>query len=1298
MRRKRPWIIEDISIGRRDEDRFDHVSVARELADITRNSKESLAVGLLGRYGTGKSSVVRLLRDELSTSRQWKVLQVSAERHTGVARARGLLYGLLDEARDQGLFKGDNDYTTLRACLEGSQQRTAPRGRSKVNEDDASWRRFAKALWHGVLWLLALGGLIWVIGGVVTELAHQAGAWGAVKTLTWFATSGATAPAMFLLSAAVAAAVITAVKEAAQHVLRSYDITVNTPRADTTDELEQTFLKLIRGLDKRVVIAIDDIDRLAADDVLEALTTVRSLLLVGAQHDHPPVFLLSCDEDIVREAITGVSPGLAHGPTTSNESSETGPAVKRQAAGEYLNKLFTVRITLPTHHDLDMHEYAQELLRRDGGHEVVERLGGWPTTEAVLDILIHDQVSDPRHVIRLLNGFLTDYRLAQRREATQGGAHSRIAQGEVTSYPIELARLTVLRYDFRDLFDKVRKEHELLHLLDDATLSNTAAAWGDPLVKPFILSGERHQLNYGEYPGLTYIRATAYRVRPYRAPYLGPLLAMGSSPDSRFLGSQMARSIRTELVGRDIDGFADRLQNADTLERVLQAARLTVSGARFGQALDNAICTATRALGQHPVQSAGVEKLADHLASRRRTMSQALEPSDLAVLLRLTSSPYHPELVDELALIPDDAESRWAWADSLLGLAQGEYGPSFATSLDSYFVQLGVRGDAEEIEHWIAVWQADAEQAQRTLPVSAYAALLSMTARCQEESSVENVQQIIDATQEQHEWNRAIAEGLLECLTGHSQLIRRAAIHLLHQAPILDSGWGPAREADNAAATLAAELTMAAGTALTEEEDDQAALRAAALLRAWLPTVHNHLTPTGEHTAAHIIAQVIVDTADTSQELADGTEGFFADFSETAAAAYSQMLAEKVGAEQLDPDIDAALRAALIRYLRGAPQNPLPETTEALQACFTKLAGSLGTDNAMGQAALRGLAPLMSTDYGRARAPELAPGLINALPVPAGGAYKAVLAGLHVLFRETVVREQYLEGTLQRIQQWFQYNNAQADAVDFAARYADHRAVNDQWLAWIAQYWDSVGDHHKVLAFQAAARTDLLTPGGNQFVTVLFQYLTDTASEQAWGQAPVLWDRLTSDQQAHLLAGERGQCPELAQRADEADAGLLLSALLIAGDSPQALFKLFQGAPALPETLTQFMDDLLSRPEWKAALAREAAAACPDPAGLWEIALENVYQGRESLARATDIIRNLAEAHPATVPADLAEKLTPLVVDGGTETAQTTGAALKQLTDQARAISRKLTGKNNSTKAQQDRTKAFKRAAGLIRA
>ncbi|MBD2830252.1 hypothetical protein ID875_25620 [Streptomyces globisporus] len=278
-------------------------------------------------------------------------------------------------------------------------------------------------------------------------------------------------------------------------MLKRHEITLTTPRPESTDDLEQVFSGLIETIDRRLIIAIDDIDRLSASEVLEAITTVRSLLITGTYHKCPPVFLISCDEDIVREAIVGVRPGLAHRPVQQARASEQQVPIKaaerkatEEAAQEYLNKLFTVRLVLPTHHDADLRLYLEQLLTQPDPHQLVGRLGGISALRDVLETLIHPEVRDPRHAIRLLNAFLADYGVAIRREQ-DNGAIAWITRGEVTGHPIALARLTVLRHDYRALYDAIRAEHDLLALLDDALL-NTPSALRDPLLEGYTLKEE----------------------------------------------------------------------------------------------------------------------------------------------------------------------------------------------------------------------------------------------------------------------------------------------------------------------------------------------------------------------------------------------------------------------------------------------------------------------------------------------------------------------------------------------------------------------------------------------------------------------------------------------------------------------------------------------------------------------------------------------------------------------------------------------------------------------------------------
>ncbi|MEU3860598.1 P-loop NTPase fold protein [Streptomyces sp. NPDC028722] len=97
--------MEDIAIGQSDQDLFDHHSVAQQLARTVKETTGSLAVGLTGPFGSGKSSVVRLLTTELAVNSDWAVLHVSD--HSGVARARALMYALLEAAHQKELIDYD---------------------------------------------------------------------------------------------------------------------------------------------------------------------------------------------------------------------------------------------------------------------------------------------------------------------------------------------------------------------------------------------------------------------------------------------------------------------------------------------------------------------------------------------------------------------------------------------------------------------------------------------------------------------------------------------------------------------------------------------------------------------------------------------------------------------------------------------------------------------------------------------------------------------------------------------------------------------------------------------------------------------------------------------------------------------------------------------------------------------------------------------------------------------------------------------------------------------------------------
>ncbi|MGW3990404.1 P-loop NTPase fold protein [Streptomyces sp. NPDC004830] len=1342
MARQRPWIIEDCAIASPDQDRFDHRSVSRELLDIVRGSTQPLAIGLLGPFGSGKSSVVRLLAAELEDDPKWAILHLSAERHSGPARARGLLYGLLDEAWRQSLI-GLEQWKAERACLDGGRQRTAPRPTAmSAKPGKQSWYSYPAAAGAALGWLLASLATIWLLGVAVVAFGHLNGLGADVPAWTWFAAPGARPLTTALSGAAVVACVLGTAKDGALSALKKHEITLTTPRPESTDDLEQVFSGLIDTIDRRLVIAIDDIDRLAASEVLEALTTVRSLLLTGTYRKHPPVFLLSCDEDIVREAIVGVRPGLAHRPAHPAHQNGTSVPTKaaerkatEEAAQEYLNKLFTVRLVLPTHHDADLRQYIEHLLTHPSPHQLVARLGGITAVRDVLETLIHPEVRDPRHAIRLLNAFLADYGLAIRREQ-DNGAPAWIAPGEVTGHPITLARLTVLRHDYRALYDGICAEHDLLALLDDALLGS-ASALRDQLLTPYIVSKKEKssengsqgdseeasslpgasqtnddappRLDTAEHPGLRYLRATAARARLGRPEHLMPLLTLGSTPASRALGSDQAAAVQRELLQRDAGALSDRLTATDMRERVLLAATHALESARPGQDLDNTLAATVDALSRTPGLTDHLESgtdpvgralltLTDRIASRRTETRTPVAAHHLAGILDLVPPAHLPSLYTSLGVppaaevgnIPAAEQPAFTWAKALFLPPAEQHGRHLRPALDKYFRLLASTGGAEELKAWL-VDHAESSAEQRALwPLDAYRALLAMAARAADSATAQETRHTVERASSHHQWQRPVMLGVFTWLSCDDDALRMHAVELLRQRTVPADEWGNAT-APNAAfgATLATELLEHAAGFLADDEDAASSEQTAELLHHWLRLLGDRTAPGGRQVSA-VVAETLAQTAHTCQELAAAAARILPDLQQEDAAACAVAIAGNLATPAASDDaVASTLAEALLVFMRVTTDGPTAQA--AAQTCRKALTAGLTTDEVRGTFARRHLAAVMSTDAGQEAGTALIDEFTPRLSQHHAPLSRDLFSSLHTLLGDPATRTARLGQVLQHL--YNRMNTQPAENAGFAAHYAADQAVNTQWLTWITQHWTRIPDHERSLALAAAHRPDLAQSNG--LPDLLAQHLLDTDEIRPWQHAADLWPAIGPDRQAALLVAADGRCPALAGQAAQASTDVLITALRTATVAAlPALLTLISSSPQTTQAISDYIDDTIQGREWPEEHTVLIATACPDPGPLWKVLLTALSKGQSTVERVSPLIAALLTHNPAAAPRTIIDEIAPVLRNAPVASATALGHAVRPAPDLATALRRTLHG-HSKTAAEKERTAAFKRAAGI---
>ena len=143
-------------------------------------------------------------------------------------------------------------------------------------------------------------------------------------------------------------------------------VQVMSPPSRTIDEFEDMFLTQLAKFKKtkdgkkvrRMVVFIDDLDRLAADEMVSGLDGIRSLSEMASREmpdDIGIVFVISCDEERVADALS-----------KRRTAAELPAAVSNiQDARRYLDRIFQFRLEIPPFPKQGMRNFARGLLETE---------------------------------------------------------------------------------------------------------------------------------------------------------------------------------------------------------------------------------------------------------------------------------------------------------------------------------------------------------------------------------------------------------------------------------------------------------------------------------------------------------------------------------------------------------------------------------------------------------------------------------------------------------------------------------------------------------------------------------------------------------------------------------------------------------------------------------------------------------------------------------------------------------------------------------------------------------------------
>ncbi len=343
--------LRDAPIRSTDDGYFDfyHKHIAPSIKSILENESCVHTIGLFGAWGTGKSTIIKALKDEgISNAKMvefdcWKYQKDSLQRQL-----------LMQIAKDLNLGKGYLNKLIQQFYYDTTEQ---------IGErPQIRWSVLKLQLFLPITLLL----------------------WMAVRT---FMPEWTTASIiLFLLAAIGFVARELLLPDDAKNFISITAINGTKNKIDSPELFEECFSKIINDSgESKVIIVVDNLDRVEREVAIEMLSTLKTFLEINTDgmEDKKIIFLVPCHYEMLRQTLID----------TMNPS-------------EYLRKIFNLAIWSPEFINTDLDKYIESLLEKTG--EINKLINN----EDVILVIKSSFVDNPREIKQFINNFIASLVIA----------------------------------------------------------------------------------------------------------------------------------------------------------------------------------------------------------------------------------------------------------------------------------------------------------------------------------------------------------------------------------------------------------------------------------------------------------------------------------------------------------------------------------------------------------------------------------------------------------------------------------------------------------------------------------------------------------------------------------------------------------------------------------------------------------------------------------------------------------------------------------------------------------------------
>lgn len=382
-----------LDADREREMRFGHPSIVENLKNIVLTCPTPFTIGLFGKWGTGKTTILDALKRKFYAS-ETAVITIDAWKHEGDALRRTFLQDTINQLQEK---QGGKQYLSEDVKL--SENLRVPISRT--------FRSGIKPNYSLLLPLIIILVLMIGVGFLINAFSPN-------NLGTYIST---------LLGGGLIVGILLWLL---QQSVTTETITTTTDRFQDPEEFEYEFNKIIdKVAAEKLLVIIDNLDRVSCEKAIELLSTIKTFL-----EQKRCVFLIACDADAIKRHLEGLY-GLK--PENSRD-------VSIFDGDEYLRKFFNTYLIIPEFIDTELHSYTEDLLKESNLHT--------PDLPDVAYVITKAFRKNPRQIKQFINTLLSHFLLAEKREAS-----GELPQDTVTTNAAYLAKELIIRLQFSEYYD-----------------------------------------------------------------------------------------------------------------------------------------------------------------------------------------------------------------------------------------------------------------------------------------------------------------------------------------------------------------------------------------------------------------------------------------------------------------------------------------------------------------------------------------------------------------------------------------------------------------------------------------------------------------------------------------------------------------------------------------------------------------------------------------------------------------------------------------------------------------------------